>query len=176
MKQQELTITAKILLNLFTVVDVLPKPFESKSGYIKRLIKNKTDYWSYYKALLYLERKGWVKVVQEREKKYIQLTKTGKLETLFIKAQLSQTGPWDGKWRMAVFDIPEDARAERNKLRKLLKTNGYKMIQQSVFVNPLPLSREGLDYLQQTGLDKYIRFFRIDEADNDKALRNMFGL
>jgi len=176
MKQGRLTIGAQILLSIFAVVDFIPRPFESKSGYVKRLVENKKDYWSYYKALHSLEKRGLIKIYKDGGQRYIKLTQEGALETLFVKAKITQEEKWDGKWRMIIFDIPEDARAERNKLRRLLETNGFKQVQKSVYINPYALSRDAVKYLHETGLYKYIRIFRIDDVDDDSGLKKLFSL
>lgn len=41
---------------------------------------------------------------------------------------------WDGKWRIVLFDIPEQKRIVRNLFRRRLKEWGFKNLQQSVWV------------------------------------------
>lgn len=41
---------------------------------------------------------------------------------------------WDGKWRVVIFDIPEQKRVIRNLFRRRLKEWGFKRWQQSVWV------------------------------------------
>ncbi len=175
-KQEELTPAAKILLSLFALIDLVPRPLESKSRYVRRLINGQSDFKAYYKIMMGLEKRGIIKIFKDKNGKHIQLTPKGRIEVFLEKAKIVEHGSWDGKFRMAVFDIPEDARSERNKLRKLLKINGYKKLQQSVFINPYPLNEEGIKYLQETGLIKYIRIFRIDKADDEESLLKMFKL
>ena len=83
---------------------------------------------------------------------------------------------WDGKWRMVIFDIPEEASNERDQLRRLLLLNNFCKLQASVYISPHPINREAIDYLKETGLIKYIRFARIDELDDDKDLKKKFDL
>lgn len=47
--------------------------------------------------------------------------------------------PWDEKWRMVSFDIPEKNRKLRNKIRYGLKNLGLKNLQRSLWVTPLPV-------------------------------------
>lgn len=42
---------------------------------------------------------------------------------------------WDGKWRIIIFDIPEQKRIIRNLFRRNLKKWGFKQLQQSVWVS-----------------------------------------
>jgi CRISPR-associated endonuclease Cas2 len=177
-KDQKFTLAAEVLMYFFAFVDLMPLPFENKTHYTRRQLKGSSNYYSYYRVMKKLEAKGWLKIFKDKDghKNLYALTGQGKLEALFIKAQLPSVNKWDGKWRMVIFDIPEDARYERNKLRSLLRLNGFKLLQKSVFVNPYPLNREAIIYLQQTGLDKFIRVFRMDEVDNEKDLKKMFSL
>lgn len=47
--------------------------------------------------------------------------------------------PWDGLWRMVVFDVPEIERKARDQLRRTLKTGGFGYLQHSVWISPHPL-------------------------------------
>src|SRR5688500_1169588 len=126
MAKKELTVTAQILLYAFAVVDMLPRPFESKSGYHRRLFSSRVPYRTFASALNSLERRGMIKIFKDTAgEQFIKLTKKGELETLLVKARqgLESGGKWDGKWRMVIFDIPEDAKEKRDALRDLLKKN-----------------------------------------------------
>ncbi len=123
-----------------------------------------------------LKKKGLIKVIKRGKKQLLVLTREGQLEKLFIKAKLPQSGVWDGKWRLMVFDIPETSRDKRDQLRWLLKRNNFTKLQASVFVSPYALNREAITYLRQSGLDAYIRIIRADDIDNDADLRKRFGL
>jgi phenylacetic acid degradation operon negative regulatory protein len=49
---------------------------------------------------------------------------------------------WDGLWRMVLFDIPNRKVAQREKLRRYLKKQGFGCLQNSVWVSPDPLDSE----------------------------------
>ncbi|MBL8029625.1 MAG: CRISPR-associated endonuclease Cas2 [Candidatus Doudnabacteria bacterium] len=129
-------------------------------------------------SLLYkLHRKGWLKTEYKEAKKIIKLTSKGEMEALFKKARLPQeTKTWDNKWRLITFDIPENARQIRDKLRKLLKQFGYKPLQASVYISPYAISEESVQYLNHTGLIRYIRIMRVDKIDNPGDLLKTFKL
>jgi phenylacetic acid degradation operon negative regulatory protein len=48
--------------------------------------------------------------------------------------------PWDGKWRMVLFDLPENERSLRDKLRKSLIGAGFGCMQRSVWIAPDPMT------------------------------------
>ena len=129
-----------------------------------------------YDSIYSLKRRGLVKAVSKNEKKFISLTSKGQLELLLSKAALKKPSKWDGRWRIMIFDIPEDSRDKRNKLRSLLKRNGFIKLQASVFISPYPLNREAIKYLRESGLISYIRIIRADEIDDDRDLRKKFSL
>ncbi len=49
---------------------------------------------------------------------------------------------WDNKWRLVLFDIPEEKRDIRDQLRKSLKEIGFKNLQRSVWINPLQIDKK----------------------------------
>lgn len=152
----------------------LPLPFETPYGYVKR--QRNVGKKTYYDTVYRLQKRGAVKIINKNGQKFIKLTKKGELETLLAKTRLAKPGHWDGKFRLFMFDIPEYSHTKRDQLRYLLKREGYKKLQASVFINPYPLNREGIEYLQKTGLINYIRIMRVDDMDNDKELKKYFDL
>lgn len=50
--------------------------------------------------------------------------------------------PWDGQWRMVLFDIPRSADARRQRLRRFLRERHYGCLQDSVWITPDALDRE----------------------------------
>jgi phenylacetic acid degradation operon negative regulatory protein len=47
--------------------------------------------------------------------------------------------PWDGIWRVVVFDVPEKNRRLRDKLRDALKVAYFGQLQKSVWISPRPV-------------------------------------
>ncbi len=130
----------------------------------------------YNNTIWQMQRRGLVKIIQKNNQKFILCTSKGQLAILMKKAILPKPKDWDGKWRLVVFDIPEESRKKRNLLRTLLKRNGFYKLQASVFINPYPLNREAIRYLKEAGLKDYIRIMSIHEMDDDEDLLNKFGL
>lgn len=57
-----------------------------------------------------------------------------KLSELGTDALGIDNSPWDGKWRLVIFDIPEDKRGIRDLFRRKLKEWEFKRWQQSVWI------------------------------------------
>ena len=51
------------------------------------------------------------------------------------------TQPWDGRWRLVLFDLPAKEETTRSKLRHSLQRQGFGWIQRSVWITPRPLDR-----------------------------------
>jgi CRISPR-associated endonuclease Cas2 len=130
----------------------------------------------YYPVIYEAKKKGLIRQVSKEGKKFLELTAKGELEKLIGMMGIIKSNKWDQKWRMLIFDIPEDAREKRDKLRWLLKRYGFIKLQASVFISPYSLNREALIYLKQSGLMSYIRIIKVEEIDYDLDLRKKFNL
>lgn len=78
--------------------------------------------------------------VGPRLDRVIKLTKLGRLMALggVLPPERWDRG-WDGKWRIVVFDIPENERTKRQRLRLWLHTARFGLLQRSVWISPDPL-------------------------------------
>lgn len=63
-----------------------------------------------------------------------------------------------------IFDIPEKKKRYREWLRNELVGFGFNLVQKSVWVGPR-LPKEFIEYLNEAGLLKHIRFFQATEKD-----------
>ena len=175
--KKQLTKTSHVLLHLLMVGDLLYRS-KMRTKLSLALYPEYRDYLAnrrletiFYK----FKKRGWLQEEYKESKRIIKLTKEGQLEALFQKARLDEVHiGWDGKWRMVVFDIPENARSVRNHLRRLLKSFGFRPLQASVYVYPFPLNNSAMEYLKHSKLMRYIRFARVDALDDDSDLRKQF--
>lgn len=176
MGKKEFNLVSKILLNAIAL-DGLISPIVNLREFRKVMIYG-ANYDSYRNTINKLIKRGWIKKIDKNGKKFLKLTRDGQLEALVSKMKLekNEVKIWDGKWRIVIFDIPEAARLHRDKLRWLLKRNGFMLLQASVFISPYALNRESLDYLRMSKLIGYIRILKVEELDNDSDMRRLFKL
>ena len=165
---------AKILSFLGESFEYLPAPFETPYSYMRRV--DRIPYKRYYDSVYQMKRRKVVDVFQKNGKKFIKLTHKGQLEILLHGLRTDRKSPWDGRWRVVIFDIPETARKHRATIRRLLRQDGFIRFQNSVFISPYQLNRQSVEYLKKTHLINYIRVMRVDELDDDKDLRVRFKL
>ena len=168
------TNVSKILKFLEETFESLPAPFETPYSYIKRV--NRMPYRYYHDTIRQMKKRGVVEVFEKQGKKFVKLTHKGQLETLLYGLRSEEKHRWDGKWRMVIFDIPEESRSKRDMIRRLLKRGGFVKLQQSVFISPFKLQRKAIEYLKKTHLIEFIRIIRVEEMDDDKDLRIRFKL
>jgi DNA-binding transcriptional regulator PaaX len=101
-------------------------------------------------------RNGFLRQLQRLERRHLlekqstgagdrlhRLTEAGRLHALGGRDPAHQwKRPWDGRWRMVVFDVPEDRRGLRDKLRKQLHYRGFGYLQHSVWITPDSVSED----------------------------------
>ncbi len=176
MPKKESTLVNALLFAAYAAGGVLSVIFVPPYERGRRMLYGNHNYSSYRNTVNNLRSRGLISVEKKDNQKFIKLTKKGELEILIAKAKLPQSGKWDGKWRIIIFDIPEYAKPQRNLLRSLLKKNNFRKLQASVYVSPYALNREAIQYLQETKLINFIRILKVEEMDNDKDLKKKFSL
>ncbi len=172
-----LLITDEFLWDIFTLVakteDILlgiSKPhtivntllgFENPIFYKYKNRKNKIKFNN---LIYYLKTKGYIKVKSLENKKAIMITKEGlgKLLKASFQSEVINKRK-DGKWVMLIFDIPQKYGKSRDLLRGVLSNLGYKMFQQSVWVNPCDVSDKTEKLLQFYSLEKFVKIFLVEE-------------
>ena len=83
---------------------------------------------------------------------------------------------WDGRWRIVIFDVWERRRAVRDQLRRMLVKAGFRRVQDSVWVYPYDCE-ELLTFLRaDLRLGKGILYIIAEGIENDRQLRQWFGL
>jgi phenylacetic acid degradation operon negative regulatory protein len=72
-----------------------------------------------------------------------RLTSQGRLHVLGGRDPETQWArPWDGQWRLVLFDVPAGQNAQRERLRRYLRDKGFGYLQNSVWISPDPLAQE----------------------------------
>lgn len=172
--------TKNLLLSLFDVAamfgafDVRPRYIRAYHEYFDARDR---DYQKFYKLLYKLKTANLVEVYGEGKEKFVELTKEGRkriTKYLFQDGNIPVPRVWDGKWRLVIFDIPEDQKATRNIVRQLLYRVGFYQLQKSVYVYPhdcIGIVR----YLEEAyDLDRYIQFAIAERLGTELDLITLF--
>lgn len=131
-------------------------------------------------AFYYLKKQGYLNIKKVNRQIYISLTekgkkKAGKYQIDSLKIEIPPK--WDGKWRLVIFDIPNDQGIKREAFRGKLKEFGFYLLQKSIWIYPHKCEKEIKLLREFFGLTtKYLRIITVEEIEEDSALRKIFKL
>ncbi len=131
---------------------------------IFRKYKDAKNRRAFGNAVHYLKRKNYIRVQSLGGKKAMMLTKEGfskALKASFVAEDKKKRA--DKKWIMVIFDVPQKHRKARNLLKSILQNLGYKLLQQSVWVNPYDVFEKTEIIFRLHSLDKYIKIFLVED-------------
>ncbi|MEA1928246.1 MAG: PaaX family transcriptional regulator C-terminal domain-containing protein [Candidatus Auribacterota bacterium] len=116
-----------------------------------------------YKAVSRLEKNGLVKKFNKEKKIHLQLTQKGRKYLAEHRASdRKPPPPWDHKWRIIIFDIPEEKKQLRKMLRGFLISIGFGKVQRSVWISPHNLLKIVQRYADKLDLSDYIYLITAD--------------
>ena len=96
---------------------------------------------------------GYIEKIERKGKIYIRITSFGtKMTQRDFPLLHLQNKPWDGRWRIVMFDIAEIYKRKRDDLREKLKELGFGMLQESVFITPHDIIKDFSEYAESIGL------------------------
>lgn len=126
-----------------------------------------------------LKERGLIKFEKHNKKIFARLTEKGEQELL--KYQLKETAikkprKWDKKWRVVIFDIKEKKRLIRDELRRELINLGFIKLQNSIWVHPYECEEVIILLKSYFHFGKDVLYMTVESIENDKWLRQAFGL
>jgi phenylacetic acid degradation operon negative regulatory protein len=133
--------TEELLHTLLWTCDMLSRP-------TFRNLCDSFESWSYrngiYLQLARLERQELIESRGEsRSDRAYRLTETGRLRSLGGRdPEACWSRPWDGQWRLVLFDYPRGKDTARDNLRRYLRQHGFGYLQNSVWITPDPLTQQ----------------------------------
>lgn len=110
-----------------------------------------------------LRRKNLIETKQEGHRLSVALTEAGKQELFRLKVLESDLLGND-RVCMVVFDIPEQYRKIRRRLRDFLTEAGFVPIQRSVWISPFNAAEPLRDLFRSTGATKWIRIYMSEQV------------
>ena len=84
---------------------------------------------------------------------------------------------WDKKWRVIIFDIPEDFSRKRHLFRRKIRSLDFYMLQKSVFVYPFDCQEE-LGFIgSYLGVGEYVDLIIADSVGfKERVIKEYYGL
>lgn len=125
------------------------------------------DYWDrplkksgLAQALKRLREQGLIEEDKIGHEVILKLTDAGR--DLVLDTEIDDK-KWDGKWRIVVFDIPEQKRLVRDLFRRNLKKWGLKHLQKSVWVSKRDIFNKLAGYIKDLGIEKWVVVIETDK-------------
>jgi len=142
-------------------------------------LKNKYRKYSFNRSLARLKEASLIFFEKTEKGNFVRLTPKG--EEKLRKFQLNdfkikKPKRWDGKWRLLIFDIKEERKSVRDKIRRNLFKMGLLRLQDSVWVYPYDCE----DYINLMKADfkigKDLLYVVADKIENDQPLLKHFKI
>lgn len=134
-------------------------------GYDRPLKKSRLT-----QALKRLREKGLVKQdLIDEEKVIFKLTQLGRD---ILGGEAFSKFDWDGRWRIVIFDIPEENKRVRDQFRRKLKHWGFKNWQQSVWVSKNNVTDKLRSLIEELGIGQWVAVLESDNIASDHKLFN----
>lgn len=155
-----LKIKDKILLGLAVLGDLTFQVAEPIGITLKKahnMLPQDYKATNFYGALNRLYKTNEIEKIIKRGKPYIRLTGRGKRKlTRDFPLLAMQQKPWDGFWRVVIFDIPEKYHYVRDLLRNKLASLGFGKLQRSVYITPFNVAQDVREFLASKNLSGYV--------------------
>lgn len=156
-------ITEQIIENL---IDLSWKPYRLMYGrFPKEYSRNSINV-----AVKRLEKRGIIQKGLMEDEICIRLTELGlskrneKNNRKILKPAIElKNQKWDKKWRVVVFDIPEENRRIRRALRDMLKILEFYPLQRSVWVSKNNYTRELRTWVKELRLSHFIKVLETND-------------
>ncbi len=105
----------------------------------------------------------------------LQTTKSGSERLIKLDFNhLEMNEPWDGRWRMVMYDIPEDKKTAREHIRRLVKQLGFVQLQRSIWIHPLPCLEQFEKIKEANGLEDTLILIETGEITGVDKFKSHF--
>ena len=90
-----------------------------------------------------------------------KITTKGEKEFDNVLKPLKVIGTWDGRWRLVIFNIPENKRDVRDRLRRALNKLGLGILQASVWISPNDIKNEIDEIGKRLKIEDSLKYFEV---------------
>lgn len=115
-------------------------------------------------------RRGWIIPEKEGRKAFYKLSSRVAWQVEKVRERLYSYGsPWDGKWRVLIYAVPEAKRSVRDRFRNELVLLGFGTPLPGVWVSPNGGLEAARDLVQFYGLNGYVELFEAERLTNSSG-------
>lgn len=133
----------------------------------------------FHREIKRLKKRGYIALTKTQKGWLLKLLRRGEQrlnEIDFQNLKLQKQKLWDGKWRLYIFDIPEEQRTARDLLRRKLRQLGLYNVQRSVFAYPYDCRQELGMVSDHYKVTRFATYVETSFIDIDEELRKQFNL
>ncbi len=145
--------------------------YKSSKRFNQRQIRSSINHLRQQKLIEY--------VANKNGKIIVKITKKGetKLRAFAIDLiKIKKPKKWDGKWRLAMFDIPIRFTKGRESLRYHLKELNFFQFQKSAWIYPYPCEDEIIFIADFYGIGQCVEILTVENILRDEKLKKYFKL
>jgi CRISPR/Cas system-associated endoribonuclease Cas2 len=118
------------------------------------------EYRRTYQTMLYLKKNKLIKLKKTTENIKVKLTNDGVRIAKVRQIRSCSHLLSDGMYCMVAFDVPEEMRDVRDRLRRLLKRMNFQSLQRSVWVTNRDISTQVREFIDDEGLSELVHVFQ----------------
>ncbi|MFC1623548.1 CRISPR-associated endonuclease Cas2 [Patescibacteria group bacterium] len=174
---KKIVLTTIATVGLVSVAVMAPNALQALKMFSNNTKYNKKQYLS--KVIQNLLNKELIKFETKNNKKFVRLTEKGEKELAKYELgdlKIKKPKRWDKKWRVVMFDIKETRKGTRTILRNNLNRLGFVRLQNSVWIFPYDCEELIVMLKSNLFLGKDVLYMTVDKLENDKWLKEVFGL
>src|SRR5574337_352735 len=150
----------------------LDKPFNALMNTLDKRARER----EFRRVLNYMERQKLIS--RQKYQHGIEITEKGRRrlrKVEFDNLKVNKPKKWDGKWRLVIFDIPEEHKSARNSLGSKLKLLGFTPLQRSVWIYPFPCHELIESIKLYYKVTRFVTYVEASHIDKDGVLKNRFA-
>jgi phenylacetic acid degradation operon negative regulatory protein len=125
-------------------------------------------------AVARLARQDWLESRRAGNRSSYGLTEAGRrlIDEGTRRIYSPRVKPWDGKWCLLTYSIPEARRSARDRIRRQLAWLGFGALGGGTYVSPRQVETDALSLVRAHGADRFARVFtaHLSAADADAEL------
>lgn len=156
-------------------LQIMGKSYEAMYGFIPKRYKRN----NFFQTVSRNFRTGDIEKIIKNDKIYLRLTSAGKERLYRDFPILNLTKKWNKHWLIVVFDISEKSKSVRNNFRRKLKSLGFGMLQESVWISPLSIGQDMREFINSIGLSEHVFVMEISGfvlGDPKELVRSIWSL
>lgn len=157
----------------------LAKPFLDEER------KKRFNAWKQYNpsylrsSIKRLHKLKYVEITQQNGEEVVTLTEAGKRKILkYALDDLSIEKPkqWDGRWRLIIYDVESGKKRLRDVFREAVRSLGFLMLQESVWLYPYPCEKQVTFLKEYYGVGNEVLYLVATTLEDDDPYREFFAL